>query len=171
MIECSHCKHNNKEGFLFCEECGRGLIGLPSKMAPTIPTRVVGSSDPVMASGKATWGTAFLSEQTEIQFHVRGVDDAVSLESNKHRFILGRSDQNSTVKPDIDLAPYNAIEKGVSRQHAAIERNEDTLMLMDIGSSNGTYLNGQRLPTNQPRILRDGDEVRLGKLIAHIYFK
>jgi hypothetical protein len=32
-------------------------------------------------------------------------------------------------------------------------------------------LNGQRLIADQPRILRDGDEIRLGKLIAHVYFK
>jgi len=42
---------------------------------------------------------------------------------------------------------------------------------LGVGSSNGTFLNGQRLVPNQPRVLRDGDEVRFGKLVAHIYFK
>ena len=91
--------------------------------------------------------------------------------SPSKRVVFGRSDNNSTVKPDVDFTPYGAVEKGVSRQHAALEVNEDTLMLLDVGSSNGTYLNGQRLLPNQPRVLRDGDEVRLGKLVAHIYFK
>jgi pSer/pThr/pTyr-binding forkhead associated (FHA) protein len=59
----------------------------------------------------------------------------------------------------------------VSRVHAAIERSEDTLTLIDMRSSNGTLLNGQKLVPDQPRVLRDGDEVRLGKLVAHIYFK
>ncbi|MEO0564900.1 MAG: FHA domain-containing protein, partial [Chloroflexota bacterium] len=61
-------------------------------------------------------------------------------------------------------------EKGVSRVHAVIEREEDTLTIMDMGSSNGTYLNGQRLAQNQPRVIRDGDEIRFGKLTTRIYF-
>jgi len=88
------------------------------------------------------------------------------------RLVFGRSDNDySSSKPDIDLTPFGALEKGVSRRHAIIEPSEDTLMIMDIGSSNGTFLNGQRLMPNQPRVLRDGDEVRLGRLVAHIYFK
>jgi pSer/pThr/pTyr-binding forkhead associated (FHA) protein len=85
--------------------------------------------------------------------------------------VLGRSDNTSTQKPDLDLTPYGALEKGVSRIHAAIERSEDTLTLIDMGSANGTHLNGQRLIPDQPRVLRDGDEIRLGKLVAHVYFK
>jgi pSer/pThr/pTyr-binding forkhead associated (FHA) protein len=87
------------------------------------------------------------------------------------KIVMGRSDNSSAQKPDLDLTPFGALEKGVSRLHAAIIRTEDTLTLIDMGSSNGTHLNGQRLIPDQPRILRDGDELRLGKLIAHIYFK
>jgi pSer/pThr/pTyr-binding forkhead associated (FHA) protein len=85
--------------------------------------------------------------------------------------ILGRADSSSPRQPDIDLTPFGALEKGVSRMHAAIEKSDDVLTLVDMGSSNGTHLNGQRLRPDQPRVLRDGDEVRLGKLVAHIYFK
>ena len=51
------------------------------------------------------------------------------------------------------------------------ERSEGTLTIVDMGSSNGTHLNGQKLMPHQPRVLRDGDEIRFGKLIAKIYFK
>ena len=44
-------------------------------------------------------------------------------------------------------------------------------MILDRGSANGTYLNGERLTPNEPHVLRDGDEIRLGKLVAHIYFR
>jgi pSer/pThr/pTyr-binding forkhead associated (FHA) protein len=85
--------------------------------------------------------------------------------------ILGRLDPASGTAPDLDLTPYGALQGGVSRIHAAIRRGEDTLTLVDLGSVNGTHLNGQRLIPNQPRVLRDGDEIRLGKLVAHVYFK
>jgi pSer/pThr/pTyr-binding forkhead associated (FHA) protein len=84
---------------------------------------------------------------------------------------MGRSDVGSVEKPNIDFAPYDALDKGVSRSHATIELSEDTLTIVDTGSANGTFLNGQRLVPNQPRVLRDGDELRLGKLIANIYFE
>jgi pSer/pThr/pTyr-binding forkhead associated (FHA) protein len=119
---------------------------------------------------RATWGTARFNQDAYVVLHVRDATDPVMLQPNR-RTIMGRTDQNSIQKPDLDLTPYNALEKGVSRIHAAVYRNEDTLTLVDMGSANGTYLNGQRLVPEQPRVLRDGDEIRLGKLVIHIYFK
>ncbi len=89
----------------------------------------------------------------------------------KSSLMIGRKDETTNTIPDIDLAPYGAIERGVSRQHSRLDVTEGTVMLTDIGSSNGTYLNGQRLLPNQPRILRDGDEIRFGKLVTHISFQ
>ncbi len=102
--------------------------------------------------------------------HIRDATDPITFQPPTQT-VLGRADTTSTQKPDLDLTPYGALEKGVSRIHAAIFRNDDTLTLVDKGSANGTHLNGQRLVPDQPRVLRDGDEIRLGKLIAHIYFK
>jgi len=36
--------------------------------------------------------------------------------------------------------------------------------VVDLDSTNGTFLNGMRIMPHQPRILRDGDEIRLGLL-------
>lgn len=167
MVICQHCGHANRAGFLFCEECGRGLRGLP--LNATIPTRTM-PNDPDEPSAKSTWGSASVRRGTVIVLHIQEAQP-MTISPDK-RLVFGRSDNDqSSSKPDIDLSPFGALEKGVSRRHAIIEPNEDTLMIMDIGSSNGTFLNGQRLLPNQPRVLRDGDEIRLGRLVAHIYFK
>ena len=64
----------------------------------------------------------------------------------KDEIVVGRGRmQQSSVLPDLDLAPFGAAEQGVSRRHAVIRRGEDTLTLVDLGSTNGTHLNGQRL--------------------------
>lgn len=168
MITCPNCRHNNRHGILFCEDCGYSLTDLVAGNA-TIPTRRV-QNDPDESSSQGTWGAANFKTGSEIIVHIRGVGTPMTFTPDK-KLIFGRSDSNSTAKPDIDLSVYEAVEKGVSRQHATLEVSEDTLMLMDLGSSNGTYINGQRLVPNQPRVLRDGDEVRLGKLVVHIYFK
>lgn len=166
MKSCVNCGEKNREGSMFCEDCGQPLVG---KMALTLPTRELDSRLDEFSS-RATWGTARFEEDSLIVLHIRDAPESVTLQPQK-RILLGRSDTTSIQSPDCDLTPYGALEKGVSRIHAAIVRNDDTLTLMDMGSSNGTHLNGQRLLPEQPRVLRDGDELRLGKLVAHIYFK
>jgi pSer/pThr/pTyr-binding forkhead associated (FHA) protein len=84
---------------------------------------------------------------------------------------MGRRDPEKEVYPQINLERFDALKKGVSRRHAVITRRERGLNLTDLDSANGTYLNGQRLIAHQPRILRDGDEVRLGRLVLCIYFR
>lgn len=164
---CPNCGHQNRVGLLFCEDCGSSLTS--SVINATLPTRQIDSSANKLTA-KATWGSARFSQGSEVVIHIRDATEPVILKPAV-RTVLGRHDNTSTTRPDIDLTPFGALEKGVSRTHAAIERSEDTLTLIDLGSSNGTYLNGQRLTANQPRVLRDGDEIRLGKLVAHIYFK
>jgi pSer/pThr/pTyr-binding forkhead associated (FHA) protein len=167
MKTCPYCGVQNREGLLFCEECGQGLTGSSSE--PTLPTRQLEDTLGEY-SAKATWGTASFGETSSILLHIRDATDPIAV-SLQDRMIVGRADNTSPRQPDVDLTPFGALEKGVSRIHAAIERSDDVLTLVDMGSSNGTQLNGQRLKPDQPRVLRDGDEVRFGKLVAHIYFK
>jgi pSer/pThr/pTyr-binding forkhead associated (FHA) protein len=47
----------------------------------------------------------------------------------------------------------------VSRRHAVIEPEGDSFVLRDDGSSNGTFVNGQRI---QQHLLQPGDEIRVG---------
>ena len=169
MIQCLNCNHANRPGLLFCERCGASLEGNVPTNNPTIPTRRM-INDPDEISAKATWGSAHFGEDSTIIIQIRNINEPIRIRP-KSRVIFGRVDESSTVSPDVDFAPFGGLEKGVSRQHAVLEITEDTVMLLDAGSSNGTFLNGQRLSPNQPRILRDGDEVRLGKLVTHIYFE
>ena len=168
MKVCSYCGEKNLEGILFCEECGQDL-SVEDRVNLTLPTRQFDQL-PTDLSAKATWGTARFAAGSSVLLHFRETADPVLLQPAK-RTVFGRADTTSPVQPDFDLTPFGALEKGVSRIHAVVERSEDTLTIVDMGSSNGTHLNGQRLFPDQPRVLRDGDEIRLGKLVAHIYFK
>ena len=79
-------------------------------------------------------------------------------------YIIGRSDSKSSYVPDIDLAAFQALEKGVSRRHAALVRFKGHLHLLDLGSVNGTFLNGERLASEVPYALSSGDKILLGSL-------
>lgn len=116
-------------------------------------------------------GEAVLSS-THPTFHllIKGADQAIPVTLMAgQQLVLGRTQPDDFPKPSLDLSLYNAIEHGVSRQHASILRDGQTLTLVDLGSTNGTYLNGQPLDPHEPRPLRDGDDIRLGRLRVSYY--
>ena len=166
MIKCPYCQHEMMEGALFCEECGLSLWG---DSQGQVATREL-ADDADEFSVKSGWGTATFQESNQVIIHIRDAAEPVTIHPGAE-FLIGRHDSASGISPNLDLSPYNALEKGVSRIHAALRRGEDVLSIVDLDSANGTYLNGQRLAAHQPRLLRDGDEIRLGKLVLHIYFK
>lgn len=79
-------------------------------------------------------------------------------------YVIGRSDEALNYIPDIDLASYDSREKGVSRRHAALVNYEGAAHIVDLASANGTYLNGKRLSPDQPYLLANFNEIRLGTL-------
>jgi len=85
--------------------------------------------------------------------------------------VIGRRDPSTHTSPELDLTPYGAYQMGISRRHAIIRMEDDKPMLTDLGSRNGTYINGKKLKAHQTIPLKDGDEVRLGKIVLHITFQ
>jgi hypothetical protein len=166
MKACQYCGYTNREGFFFCEDCGQP-IGKPD--ATENSTQKIDDSLEHY-EWRTSYGTAHFHPGALILLHLADYPTPITVHP-ADIVIIGRKDADTRVTPDIDLAPYGALEKGVSRTHAALLRSEEALLIMDAGSSNGTHLNGQRLVPQQPRVLRDGDEIRFGRLVAHIYFK
>ena len=77
--------------------------------------------------------------------------EGTDFELNSTQLTLGRGGQN-----DIALGK----DDFVSARHARFEPRQDGVWVQDLGSTNGTYLNGVRL--EQPRRLTSGDIVRIG---------
>jgi hypothetical protein len=64
-------------------------------------------------------------------------------------------------RTSIGRHPHNDIviaHQAVSARHAALDSDADVVMLEDLGSSNGTFVNGQRV---ERIVLRDGDQITL----------
>jgi pSer/pThr/pTyr-binding forkhead associated (FHA) protein len=84
--------------------------------------------------------------------------------ADRTEFTLGRSAEGQPIVPDVDLSPHNAYANGVSRLHAVLKLIQDHIVIMDLGSSNGTYLNGNRLQPYIETTIAHGDVIYLGKL-------
>jgi hypothetical protein len=85
--------------------------------------------------------------------------------------VIGRSDEDTPTPPHIDFTPYEGWQKGVSRCHAMFFWYENTLLLTDLGSTNGTFLNKARLRPHYPYMVGYGDEVTFGTLRLRVFFR
>lgn len=171
MIVCPNCRHNNLNGSMFCSECGAHLVASDHLVTQNISPDQKDieedlSAHPVVGVHRAigskldTWGT----------LHLLDTGQMLPL-SDRNEFTLGRVSEGQPIMPDIDLSPYHAYANGVSRLHAVVKRKAEQILLMDLGSSNGTYLNGKRVPPNLEQFLRHGDVAMLGKLKIQILLK
>lgn len=114
--------------------------------------------------------TATLGGNREIILVIRGMVERVVLKENKP-VSLGRSDMKTRFVPDIDLTPYGALDRGVSREHSRLHMDGDHLYITDLDSTNGTFLAGTRLEPHTPTLIRKGDELLLGRLAVQILFR
>jgi pSer/pThr/pTyr-binding forkhead associated (FHA) protein len=162
MIECPSCGHLHRPGTLFCSECGVYLLtGGPLRTEP-LPESDFPSTraDPWESGDKA--GTSEAQRETMlIIIPPSGRQLTLPAEGEA---VIGRLDATRGVFPNIDLTPEGGLEGGVSRRHARIHKQKTQYFIEDLGSANGTFLNGQRLTPYLPHPLHDNDELQLGRV-------
>jgi len=75
---------------------------------------------------------------------------------------VGRRDPVTGIHPGIDLTPVDS-QRSISRRHSKIFRRGDRYFVREeIGTMNGTFVNGVRVETGVPSEFKNGDEVRFG---------
>ena len=157
---CENCKRSNPASEFYCFACGHILpTGLKAIATQNLPNESL--------RPQIRWGTAYFGDQMVLRIMLRDTNDLIEARF-ENECIIGRAVED--VVPDIDLTPHNAVELGVSRRHIKLTRQSATIMVQDLGSVNGTFLNGQRLLPYQPRVLRNEDELRLGHMTLRISF-
>jgi pSer/pThr/pTyr-binding forkhead associated (FHA) protein len=85
-----------------------------------------------------------------------------------HEVFLGRDHVSNKVQPEIDLTEYGGSSKGVSRLHASLRHDANGWWLTDLDSTNGSWLNRERLAPKDPRPLLQVNQVRLARLDLQI---
>lgn len=89
----------------------------------------------------------------------------------KDEVLIGRADPLVVSPPDVDLGLHGGGLAGVSRSHARLIRCPEGWLLEDMHSTNGTFLNGQRVLPREPVRLRSSDLIRCGQLTMIFYEK
>lgn len=161
-FHCPQCGRPAQLGDAYCSNCGAILNVTSSDTRNLQP----GEEDLYQV------GQSHFPPSSALVLTVRGHNQPLVIAiAHKPELILGRSVPNAKPLPDIDLAPFQAAEMGVSRQHARLRYQDNTITITDLGSANNTYVNGQRLHPHEVRVVRDGDEIRLGRLILQVAFR
>jgi len=78
--------------------------------------------------------------------------------------ILGRSHNSNKIQPAVDLSKFGGTSCGTSRLHASLRRKDHKWWIEDLGSSNGTWVNGERLAPFTPYQLTGNNQVLLANL-------
>jgi hypothetical protein len=158
---CPVCKYKNEADAIVCIFCGAPLEHVEE--SPSTPKNV--ELDTVALSH-------FPDEKIErvLQTPPEGIaiytvtsEFPIAIK-RENQFILGRKLTGEMDQSFVDLQPYGAFENGVSRRHAMIRRAGDNYDIVDLGSTNGTWLGKQRIVPNRPYELGNGSRIFLGRL-------
>jgi pSer/pThr/pTyr-binding forkhead associated (FHA) protein len=163
MPYCSQCGSQNSDNARFCSQCGTPL-------APPTEPDVEQVQVPDDATATITFGAPAKPEADE-RTSLNAADAAAvdALPARSALLVVQRGPgAGSRYLLDSDLSTVGRHPESdifldditVSRRHVEFRRGDDTFRVHDVGSLNGTYLNGDRVDDAE---LQNGDEVRIGK--------
>lgn len=119
-------------------------------------------STPPLPSLPAPQPPANATQLQTLTARLRQVQTDTLIEIPRQLSVVRIGKPNDQTPPDIDVSGFPDSEI-VSRVHANLRVEGDVYYVEDIGSSNGTYINGLPLPAGNRHRLRPGDRIALGK--------
>jgi hypothetical protein len=163
-VECPKCTRTSPSSEIFCPYCGTFLQEGSAGMQTARFEPEMEGYNPDHFGAKTT--LILLVRHNKNQYRIQP-------QNYGREIVVGRSDVGAPMTPDIDLANQGAGELGVSRMHLSIHYDaiNNTLSVTDMKSSNGSFVNNQKLHPHEVRVLRHGDELRLGRLVLGVTFQ
>jgi len=163
IMACPRCGKPSPRGATVCQFCNQVMSPMP------IVTRQLESLEPAPSKAAPVNPTFFGANSTLVML-VQGQKKPMEAYP-RSQLIIGRASPLNPKPVNIDLTAFNGEELGISRNHAQLRCQDNMLLLVDLKSPNGTFINELRLYPNEARVLRSGDEVRLGKMVIRIVFR
>ncbi|MGA0874847.1 MAG: FHA domain-containing protein [Ilumatobacteraceae bacterium] len=154
-VFCNNCGHRNPPNSSFCSSCG-AVLDLPDER-----TIVIAQVDPLQdLPGPSDNATIRLGEIGEHAVLVVRSGDLTGSRFTLSKDVtqIGRHQDSDILLDDIT----------VSRRHAEVVKTSKSLLIRDLGSLNGTYVNQSRVGEF---VLKHGDELQVGKFRMVLFSK
>jgi hypothetical protein len=163
---CPICKNKNPREAPTCLYCGAALEN--HLLDSVIITRNTGTETPAEEMGGLLLNEALLpAEGIAIYLSHTARPALISLD---REVILGRKTE-PTREAFLDLTNFGGYLLGLSRRHARIRQTTSGYEIVDLGSTNGTWLNNERLVARQPYPLTSGARLRLGRMQLFVLYR
>lgn len=161
---CPVCKLDNDVNATFCEHCRTPFASdkVANTDSDTPTTRRVDKTFELTQELKDQITKVHPPPTEGMLFFLLNVGEPIGLVTEKE-FTLGRAEAMNN-EFLVNLDEFQAYAMGVSRRHAQIKAAGDKYELIDLNSSNGTWLNGERLLPNKQHDLLSGSVIQLGRL-------
>ena len=171
QIECPHCGLSNDAANLFCEQCGYDFT--TGQAPPSAPVETPPAEPAASLESTVKW--VVVVEVDQAWYGLKGSladqpcpsPSSSTIALSQHTALVGRSSQSRGIHPEIALEG----DTGVSRRHAQLLRDGDDLVVIDLSSTNGTYVvpvgsepseETAAIVSGAPSVLHDGDRVYVG---------
>ncbi|MBN2472680.1 MAG: FHA domain-containing protein [Anaerolineae bacterium] len=155
---CNNCGASNREGELICQSCGRLLV------SDAAATRQIKVTSGLLVQNTQQRATDKL-QTVHLDIDAESFDYPVQ---SGHEILVGRGLEAGASQLSLDVSDLGGAEKGVSRRHALIRIEGYSAYIIDLSSTNGTFLNGRRLHPDHRHLLYSNDVVRFGALEVRI---
>ncbi|MEL6408488.1 MAG: FHA domain-containing protein [Chloroflexota bacterium] len=148
------------------------VIRRPNRTGAKIQTSMLNMPDDAlpMTDRDPQPNAPMLTEGWAVIFKIGDKKKVLPIDKN---VMIGRAVEGESADGvlNFDLTDFGAYHFGVSRNHAKLTFSDGYVYLEDLGSTNGTRINGFQLTADQKYRLRDGDEIEFARLRSDIVFK
>lgn len=158
---CPVCKNKNDRDAVVCIHCGASLdLQHPGPAATT-----KNAEKPALVSAQITEAPIdnALIPEDGIAIYAAGTSKPVYLRFEEE-LVFGRASEGPTEEGLLDLSELGGYQMGISRRHARIRRSEDGYEIMDLASTNGSWMNDERLVPNKAYPLASGAQLRFARM-------
>lgn len=169
-VKCPNCSQAVREGAKFCPHCGYNIgeheVKPPQAVQPPPPVqgvpagRPIRPQPPVASSGGTPPATQRLEtvNPDEVKLIVRWMGGSTQdYQITKQTATVGRAPGNDIV----------VNHPAVSGRHLSLDLVPGAFTITDLNSTNGTLVNGQRIPSGTPHRINMGDAIRIGDLTGN----